>query len=173
LNSWTKLIYLFSGFVNAGGFHYIEGGPYIYMSALLENTVYYYKATIENDTVSFFRPHPGFHDMEHTQIARARMRVWSETINCVRYQCTLDWYLNRYIVEDDDDSDRRDGVASSGKYDEYLILRILCRSAPSVTQFNKEQFIAGINAQVAASKLVAHVKSYLPKLLLSQSASKT
>jgi hypothetical protein len=110
--------------------------------------------------------------MEHTQIARARMRVWSETINCVRYQCTLDWYLNRYIVEDEDEGEK-EGQASSGKYDEYLILRILCRSAPSVTQFNKEAFIAGINAQVASSKLVTHIKSYYIKMLESQSASKT
>ena len=109
--------------------------------------------------------------MEHTQIARARLRVWSETINCVRYQCTLDWYLNRYIVEDEDEGDT--GQASSGKYDEYLILRILCRSAPSVTQFNKEAFIAGINAQVASSKLVKHIQSYYTKMLESQSASKT
>ena len=111
--------------------------------------------------------------MEHTQIARARMRVWSETINCVRYQCTLDWYLNRYIVEDEDEGDTKDGQASSGKYDEYLILRILCRSAPSVTQFNKEAFIAGINAQVANSKLVKHIQSYYNNMLDSQSASKT
>ena len=157
---------------NASGFHYIEGRSTNQMSALLENTVYCYKATIENQTCSFFRIHSGFHDMEHTQIARARMRVWSETINCVRYQCTLDWYLNRYIVEDEDEGEK-EGQASSGKYDEYLILRILCRSAPSVTQFNKEGFIAGINAQVASSKLVTHIKSYYTKMLESQSASKT
>jgi hypothetical protein len=126
------------------------------MSALLENSVYCFKASIDNETCGFFKRAEGYHDMEHTQMCRTRLRCWNEVIHCVRYQCTLDWYLNRYIVDDEDGEVK----TYTGKYEEYLILRILCRTAPSVTTFNKEGFISGLNKQLEKSKLITHIKQY-------------
>jgi hypothetical protein len=123
------------------------------MSALLESTVYYYKATIDNGVAGFFKTTPQFHDMEHTHICRARLRCWSETINCIRYQCTLDWHFNRYIIDDTDSE-------IDGKHEEYLILRILCRAGPSVTTFNKESFLETVNKQIGDSAFIKNIKDY-------------
>ena len=135
------------------------------MSALLENSAYVFKATIEKAVTGFFVSASGFHDMEHTHIARIRLRCWTEVINCVRYPCTLDWYMNRYIVEDDDEE-----TTVEGKFEEYLILRILARAAPSTNNFNNEAFVAGINEQIEKSKFIKHVKKYF---IPPQTASKT
>ena len=129
------------------------------MSALLENTVYPYKASIDNGTCGFFRRVDKWHDMEHTHICRARLRCWNEVISCVRYQCTLDWHWNRYIVDDDDDEKEGDS-SMRGKYTEYLILKVYARTSPSVSNFNKESFIAGLNQQIEQSKLLKHIKEY-------------
>ena len=124
------------------------------MSALLESTVYCYKATIDNGVAGFFKTTLGFHDMEHTHICRSRLRCWSETINCIRYQCTLDWHFNRYLVDSEDEA------VVEGKHEEYLILRILCRAAPSVTTFNKESFLETVNHQLENSEFIKNIKTY-------------
>ena len=129
------------------------------MSALLESRVFSYKAPIDNGTCGFFRAAETWHDIEHTQICRARLRCWSEVISCVRYQCTLDWYFNRYIVDDDEEQEEDDN-SLQGKYTEYLILKVYSRSAPGVSAFNKESFIAGLNTQIEKSKLIKHIKEY-------------
>jgi len=127
------------------------------MSALLENSVYCFKAKIDKGTCSFFKFEAPFHDMDHTHIARCRMRCWNEVINCVRYQCTIDWYFNRYIIDDDEEHDEKTG-AGALKYDECLILKILCRTAPSVKTFNKESFLEEINTQYQNSEMITYVK---------------
>lgn len=137
------------------------------MSALLENSAYIFKASFKSDVSGFFTAAPGFHDMEHTQIARLRLRCWTQVINCVRYPCTLDWHLNRYMVDDDSE-----GGAVEGKYEEYLILRILARASPSVTVFNNEDFVSGINQQISNSKFVEHIRKYF-NTDENQTASKT
>jgi hypothetical protein len=129
------------------------------MSALLENSVYVYKAKIDKNTCSFFKPLGKYNDMDHTHMVRVRMRVWNEVINCVRYQCTLDWYIDRYMVAEDDE----DSEAESLKNQESLILRILCRAAPSVKTFNKEHFIGDVNQQYQNSKVINLVKDNYSK----------
>ena len=129
------------------------------MSALLESSVLAYKAPINSGTCGFFRRVDRWHDMEHTQICRARLRCWNEVINCIRYQCTLDWYFNRYIVDDDDDEKDSDN-SLQGKYTEYLILKVYSRTGPGVAAFNKESFMAGLNQQIEQSKLLKHIKAY-------------
>lgn len=129
------------------------------MSALLENSVYFFKAKIDKNTCSFFKPLGTYHDMEHTHMVRVRMRVWNEVINCVRYQCTLDWYINRYMVDEED----KDSKSEALKNEESLILRILCRASPSVKTFNKEHFIEEVNQQYQQSTIINLVKSNYSK----------
>ena len=117
------------------------------MSALLESSVFAYKAPINSGTCGFFRRVDRWHDMEHTQICRARLRCWNEVINCIRYQCTLDWHFNRYIVDDDDDEKDSDN-SLQGKYTEYLILKVYSRTGPGVAAFNKESFIDWIRKNI-------------------------
>lgn len=127
------------------------------MSALLENKVFYFKSKIDKNTCSFFKQVNPFHDMDHTQIARIRMRTWSEVINCVRYHCTLDWYINR------NDINKNNNEIYYFKNDECLLLRILCRSAPSVTTFNNEAFLEELNTQYQNSTLIKNMKECVSK----------
>lgn len=126
------------------------------MSALLESRASIYKATLGNQVSGFFKHVNNFNDMEHTHIARVRLRCWGHSINCVRYSCTLDWYFNRYLVDEDDDND----TSVNGKFQEYLILRVLCRSPPSISAFNTENMISSINQQLENSKFISDIKKY-------------
>ena len=125
------------------------------MSALLESYIVQYKANLVNNLSGFFKQTDGFKDMDHTHIARVRLRVFSQTINCIRYQCTIDWYFNRYLVdEDEEESEVKD------KFEKFLILKVLCRHSPSIASFNKEDFIASLNHQIENSKFIKDIRKY-------------
>ena len=125
------------------------------MSALLESYIVQFKANLVNNTSGFFKQTDGFKDMDHTHIARVRLRVFSQTINCIRYQCTIDWYFNRYLVDDEDDN-----TEIQNKIEEFLILKVLCRPSPSIASFNKEDFIASLNSQIEHSTFIKDIRKY-------------
>lgn len=125
------------------------------MSALLESYTIQFKANLVNNLSGFFKQADGFKDMDHTHIARVRLRVFSQTINCIRYPCTIDWYFNRYLVDDEDDN-----TEIQNKFEEFLILKVLCRHSPSIASFNKEEFIASLNHQIEKSTFINEIRKY-------------
>ena len=125
------------------------------MSALLESFTIQFKSNLTNNVAGFFKQADGFKDMDHTHIARVRLRVFNQTINCLRYPCTIDWYFNRYLVdEDEEESEVKD------KFEEFLILKVLCRQTPSISSFNKEDFMASLNQQIENSTFIKEIRKY-------------
>lgn len=125
------------------------------MSALLESYTIQFKASLSNNLSGFFKQADGFKDMDHTHIARVRLRVFNQTINCIRYPCTIDWYFNRYLVDEDDEN-----TEIQNKFEEFLILKVLCRHTPSVSSFNKEEFISELNKQIENSTFINSIREY-------------
>tara|TARA_A100001015_G_scaffold315824_1_gene428581 strand:+ start:5956 stop:6348 length:393 start_codon:yes stop_codon:yes gene_type:complete len=111
------------------------------MSALLENQLFYFVATIQNENdapmSTYFKKEPKFNDIDHTHIIRYRCRVWTETENCTRHQCCLDWYIDRHICEDEEES--------KTDFDEKFVIRTWSRRSPSAELFNNDVFMEIIN----------------------------
>jgi hypothetical protein len=122
------------------------------MSALIENKITYFLSTIDKEKnesiINFFKKESRFLDIDHTHIMRYRIKVWSITQNCARYQCTMDWYMDRHINESDG------GLSSMDTgFDEKLVIKTWGRSTPSIDIFNTQAFIEETNAIIKSSKI--------------------
>ena len=119
------------------------------MSALIENKLSYFIATLNTDKnntiINYFKRESRFLDIDHTHIARYRIKIWTHTQNCARYQCTMDWYLDRHINETDETEDE--------SYDEKLVIKTWGRSTPSIDIFNTQTFIDQTNLILEKSKV--------------------
>ena len=122
------------------------------MSALIENKITYFISNIDKEKnasiINFFKRESRFLDIDHTHMIRYRIKVWSVTQNCARYQCTMDWYMDRHINDGDESS-----MSSSNEFDEKLVIKTWGRSTPSIDIFNAESFIEETNAIIKSSKI--------------------
>ncbi len=124
------------------------------MSALIENKLSYFVATIDKEKsetiINFFSKESRFLDIDHTHIVRYRVKIWSVTQNCARYQCSMDWYLDRHINDQGE-------ISSENKFDEKLVIKTWGRSTPSIDIFNTQVFLEETNAIIKSSK-IPHIK---------------